>query len=184
MSSDQEQMKEKMASHIVIVGFMGAGKSSVGRELARLLNDSFVDLDEYIARREGRTPQELIDVDGEPRFREIETRALAEVLSEDELRVVAAGGGAWTAAANRELAARRDCFIVWLDAPFDLCWERICGSGNSRPFARDEQSARVLHERRRATYALADRRVRVAAGQTAAEIAREITRSLSAREKG
>ena len=168
-------------ARVVIVGFMGAGKSAVARELARLLGASVLDLDDEITAREGRTPQRLIDEDGEPPFRAAETRALADALEANTARVVALGGGAWAVAANRELAARYGCLTVWLDAPFDLCWRRIRHSSNSRPFARDKESARGLHERRRESYELADVRVLVG-GKSVEEIAEEIAGGLKVRE--
>jgi shikimate kinase len=166
-------------TRIVVVGFMGAGKSSVARELARLLDDAMIDLDDTITRREGRTPQQLIDEDGEPRFREIETRALEAILTEGTPRVVALGGGAWTIAANRELVARHGCLVVWLDATFDLCWRRIQRSRHARPLARHHATARKLYDSRRAIYALADRRVKVG-GKSVEAVASEIEKLLRA----
>lgn len=171
-------MNTSVRTRIVIVGFMGAGKSSVARELARQLDDAMIDTDDAITRREGRTPQQLIDEDGEPRFREIETRTLEAILSNGTPRVVALGGGAWTIAANRELVARHDCLTVWLDATFDLCWRRIQRSRNARPLARDHATARKLYDARRELYALAALRVRVRHGKSVAELAAEIVRAL------
>ncbi|MCA1815734.1 MAG: AAA family ATPase [Acidobacteria bacterium] len=168
-------------TRVVIVGFMGAGKSAVARELARLLGATMIDLDDEISAREGRTPQQLIDEDGERHFRAAETRALADALEANAARVIALGGGAWAVAANRELVSRHRRLAVWLDAPFDLCWRRVRHSSNSRPFARDKESARELHERRRESYELADVRVRVA-GKSVAEIAEEIACGLKVRE--
>jgi shikimate kinase len=160
-------------TRIVIVGFMGAGKTTAARELARLLGCVEIDLDDHITRREGRTPRELIDGEGEPRFREIEARALEEVLGGGASRVVALGGGAWTIEAHREHVERAGCLSVWLDAPFDLCWRRIAHAHDGRPLARDRERARTLYDARRPLYALAGRRVLVA-GKSAGEIATEI----------
>ncbi|MDT7543163.1 MAG: shikimate kinase [Acidobacteriota bacterium] len=173
MSGDQDHLNAEMARCVVIVGFMGAGKSSVARELARLLGVTVIDLDDHITRREGRTPQELIDEDGEPRFREIETRALEEILSDDTARFVALGGGALTAPATRELLARRNCFIIWLDAPFELCWQRIAGD-EARPFAREREIAHRLYEERRKFYERADCRFEVSEGAGVKTVATEI----------
>ena len=60
---------------------------------------------------------------------------------------------AWTLERNRALVEARGCLTVWLDAPFDLCWQRARTQDNQRPFARDEAKARKLYERRRAAYA-------------------------------
>ncbi|HYX40162.1 MAG TPA: shikimate kinase, partial [Pyrinomonadaceae bacterium] len=74
---------------IIIIGFMAAGKTTVARALARRLNDSVIDLDESITKREGRTPQELIDEVGEAAFREAETRALRAALRYGTARIIA-----------------------------------------------------------------------------------------------
>jgi shikimate kinase len=167
---------------VVITGFMGAGKTTLGRALARLLADSFVDLDDSIAQAEGRSPRELIDEEGEQHFREAETRALRRELEDGTARVIATGGGAWTLERNRALAAAHGCLSVWLDAPFELCIRRIEESGGreDRPFARDVERARRLFEERLAAYVLADLRVHAAARKNADELAAEIVAALDA----
>jgi shikimate kinase len=168
---------------VIITGFMGAGKTTVGRALARLLGETFVDLDDAVRELEGRGPRELIDVEGEVYFREAETRALRRVLEEGAARVVATGGGAWALARNRSLVAAHAYLSVWLDAPFDLCLRRIEAEGarGSRPFARDPTSARRLYEERLAAYRQADLRVPVAPEAGAEELAAEIAAALRGR---
>ena len=141
---------------IVIVGFMGCGKTTVAEALAQRLGCAMVDLDSFITDREGRSPAEIIVQDSEPSFREIETQALKVVLEENAARVIALGGGAWMIEANRALVAQHDCLSVWLDAPFELCWERITASGATRPLASDRESAREPYESRRSIYSSAD----------------------------
>ncbi|HSK63973.1 MAG TPA: shikimate kinase [Pyrinomonadaceae bacterium] len=109
---------------IVIVGFMGCGKTEVARKLALRLNLRMIDLDHEITRREGRTAAQLIVAEGEPAFRKIETDTLRDVL-EARIAIVALGGGAWITEANRKLVDDHDGLSVWLDAPFELCWQRI-----------------------------------------------------------
>jgi shikimate kinase len=166
---------------VVITGFMGAGKTTVGRALARILGETFVDLDDAVREYEGRGPRELIDAEGEESFRESETRALRRVLEEGSARVVVAtGGGAWTLARNRSLVAEHGCLSVWLDAPFELCLRRIeeQGGRDSRPFARDIERAAKLYEQRLAAYRQADLRVAVAPEASAEELAAEIVAAL------
>jgi len=168
---------------VVITGFMGAGKTTVGRALARLLGVAFLDLDDAVAGAEGRTPRELIDEEGEEHFREAETRALRRELETGAARVVATGGGAWTFERNRALVKEHGCLAVWLDAPYDLCRRRIeeeCGGASERPFARDPARALALYEERLAAYRTADLRVRVAPGRGADELAAEIAAALGA----
>ncbi|MGI8897842.1 MAG: shikimate kinase, partial [Pyrinomonadaceae bacterium] len=115
-------------SLIVITGFMGAGKSTVARALARRLDTQMVDLDIEILKQEKRSARQIIEEDGEPSFREIETRVLREVLPTNVAGVIALGGGAWTLPRNRDLITSAGGISVWLDAPFNLCWQRIVAS--------------------------------------------------------
>jgi shikimate kinase len=171
----------KETPRIVVTGFMGAGKTAVARELARSLGCDALDLDEFITEREGRGPRALIDEEGEAAFREIESLALADALK-TKARVVALGGGAWTIERNRAaLRAEPDCFTVWLDAPFELCWERITGErgGEGRPLGREREAARRLFEERLASYRLAAFHVRVTAGESAEQLAARIIAAVS-----
>ncbi len=146
---------------IAIVGFMGCGKTTVAEALAQRLGCAMVDLDSFITDREGRSPAEIIVQDSEPSFREIETQALKVVLEENAARVIALGGGAWMIEANRALAEKHDCLSVWLDAPFELCWERIQSSGTIRPLAPERPTAENLYHDRRASYEISELRVDV-----------------------
>ncbi len=147
---------------VVIIGFMGSGKTVVARELARLLGKPFIDLDAQIEQLEGRSPARIIGEDGEEAFREKETITLRELLGSDERAVVALGGGAWTIGINRELIKAFDAVVVWLDAPLDLCWERIELDGQSRPMAPSRTAAQRLFAERLPSYRLADLHVPVA----------------------
>jgi len=166
--------------HIIITGFMGSGKTTIGRGLARFLGCEMLDLDHVIAEREGRTAREIIEQDGEESFREVETRIMREVLENSPTGVIALGGGAWTLERNRNLISKHGCLTVWLDAPFELCWKRILISGSSRPLARDEGQARMLYAERRPQYALAKFPVRVVADKSTDEISADIAERLRA----
>jgi shikimate kinase len=168
-----------MNQRIVIVGFMGCGKTAVAAELAARLECEMIDLDLFITEREGRTPAEIIIQDSEPAFRAIETRALKNVLDDSAARVIALGGGAWTIEANRMFVARHDCVSVWLDAPFDLCWQRISASESVRPMAPDRESAQRLFESRRASYQLGTLRIGVVDDYDPSAVAIEIQTRLS-----
>ena len=167
---------------IVIVGFMGTGKTTVAHELGRKLNCLVVDLDELITRRGSRSPSEIIEQDGEDEFRRFEAQSLREVLEEERARIIAVGGGAWTIAANRQLIAERGAFTVWLDADFELCWKRIEAGREVRPLARSREMAQQLYGERRPVYELADARVTVSEGDSAAEIATNVANEILRRQ--
>jgi shikimate kinase len=163
---------------VVITGFMAAGKTTLAAMLARRLNSIAIDLDSVISEREGRSVPALIDEKGELRFRDAETRALRAVLKMEMARVIALGGGAWTIAGNRELIADYDCLTVWLDAPFELCWQRIQSSGEIRPLARDLAAACTLYYERRALYALADLHVAASNEKNMERVVGQIARTV------
>ena len=128
---------------------MGAGKSTVGAEVARLTERSLVDLDAEIERVHGSIP-ELFER-GEPEFRRLEEDTLAEVLA-GEPAVVALGGGAVLSPKNRERLRAR-AFTVHVDVDVETAWERVRGS--DRPLAQHERGFRRLYEERRPIYAAA-----------------------------
>src|SRR5438067_6089242 len=151
-----------MNRRFVILGFIGCGKTTVANELARQLECKFIDLDSFITESQGRSPAEIIEQDSEPAFRQIESLSLTEVLKDRDARVIALGGGTWIIPANRTLIALHDCLSVWLDAPFELCWKRSSGGGNTfRPLASDADTARMRYESRRAAYSLAEAQIAV-----------------------
>jgi shikimate kinase len=164
-----------LTSQIIIIGFMGAGKSTVARALALRLSEVMADLDELITKSEGRSPAEIIEEDGETHFRVIETQTLREVLSAGAPAIVAVGGGAWTIAENRKLIADHGALAVWLDAPFELCWKRIKAGSHVRPLARSLERAKQLYRERRSSYALANARIAIEESDTAEEIAIKVT---------
>jgi shikimate kinase len=165
----------EMTRPIVILGFMGCGKTTVGQALARKLDVDFIDLDSQITKNERRSPAQIIEANGEAAFREVETRALADVLRNHQAAVIALGGGAWTIPANRTLVALHDCYTVWLDTPFETCWQRISeNTAAVRPLAPDQQTARSRYESRRPLYALADQLLSVSVNDSVEKIVEEI----------
>jgi shikimate kinase len=162
---------------IVLVGFMGCGKTSVASALAQLLDAAFVDLDSLITTRESRSPADLIQQEGERSFRDIETRALRKVMEQDGSQVIAFGGGAWTIEENRALVESHGYLAVWLDAPFELCWSRIQSGDTVRPLAPDRKAAQALYQSRRQTYELASLKLAVDEPDSPESIARRILQS-------
>lgn len=101
--------------HVVLVGLMGSGKTTVGKKVAKLLGRPFVDADVALVERTGRTVAEWFD-EGEPAFRQAEAALLADLLAEAEPTVIAAGGGVVVTEANRKLLAEPGVTVVLLDA--------------------------------------------------------------------
>lgn len=164
-----------MTRRIVILGFMACGKTTVGQALARKLDAKFIDLDSQITENEGRSPAQIIETSNEVTFREIETLALRDVLQKRDTGVIALGGGTWTIPANRTLVALHDCQTVWLDVPFEVCWQRISENpGTVRPLAPDYQTAHSRYESRRPFYALAEQPVSVSADDSVEKIVEQI----------
>ena len=164
---------------IIIVGFMGSGKTTLAQEVGHQLGCPVSDLDEFINSSEGRSAAEIIQQDGENNFRRIETGMLVRVLTENPAVIIAAGGGAWMIAENRRLIAEHKARTIWLDAPFELCWKRIEEEGKIRPLASSMQAAEKLYRERRPIYELADIRIPVVESETAEEIAARIVDGLT-----
>jgi shikimate kinase len=167
------------AQPIVITGFMGAGKTTVATALAKRLECAFIDLDRFIADREMRTAQVIIDEDGEEQFRRIETGALRAALETAERKIIALGGGTSTIAENREVLNEHDAISVWLDVPFEVCWRRIVSEGISRPLARDFATASSLYETRRPSYQQATLRIIVSDEMSIEQVTTEIVNWLA-----
>ncbi|HYX30482.1 MAG TPA: shikimate kinase [Pyrinomonadaceae bacterium] len=140
-----------------------------------MLECECIDLDSFVISREERSPAEIIRDEGESAFRQIETQALNELLTDKSVRVIALGGGTWTVPANRTLIALHDCATIWLDTPFDICWQRITSSSDTiRPLAPDRETARLRYESRRVDYGLAEHRIDVSESDTQETIANQI----------
>lgn len=115
---------------IVLVGPPSSGKSTIGRHLADQLGTEFVDVDQLIEERTGKTIGEIFATDGEPAFRELETTTTLQVLGDRRFRVISLGGGAVTSAPIR--AALQPYRVVWLQVGIAAAAERI-GLNTARP---------------------------------------------------
>jgi shikimate kinase len=169
---------------VFLVGFMGAGKSSVGRVLGQRLNWIFEDLDDRIERREKRGVAEIFRDLGEPEFRRAETLALKQVIEEIRggiSRIVALGGGAFAQKQNLALLEAASAFTVFLDAPVDELWNRCCKqaaeSGAQRPMLQNRKQFQRLYQSRRAHYQKASLHVKTG-NRTIDAIAAEIEQLL------
>ena len=157
-----------------MTGFMGVGKSSVARHLANMLKSKKIDLDAFIEKNEQRKIAEIIDADGEAKYRDIESKNLKDVLTLSEIRVLSLGGGTWTIPKNRKLLKEHGFISVWLDASFDHCWRNIAFSRKDRPLARNKQNARKLFEERQKVYCLADWHFVIRPDFTSYDVARKM----------
>ncbi len=138
---------------IFLVGFMGAGKTTVGKALAEKLNYQFIDSDDLIEAAAGRAVPEIFAEFGEPYFRQLETTVI-QSCGRLEQTVIALGGGAFVASENQKII-RELGRTIWLDCPLEVIIARINFDG-SRPLARGEDELRELLNRRRLAYAQAD----------------------------
>jgi shikimate kinase len=141
-----------MVDRVILVGMMGAGKTTVGRTLAERLGWGYLDSDAQVAADTGRTVPELFAERGEAAFRAEEARVLAEALSGTEPVVVSAAGGVVLAADNRDLLVRSGV-VVWLRAAPELLARRV-GSGEGRPLLDNDPAGRLreLYAVRRPLY--------------------------------
>jgi thiamine-phosphate diphosphorylase len=137
---------------IVLVGGSGAGKTTLGRTLAWRLAMPFHDLDAVIEVEDGRPVSEIFAVEGEAAFRHLETKLLPGLLLEPA--VVALGGGAWEAPANRATVARAGFAPLWLAGSPVLAWERV-GQDPRRPLAQDRAAFMARWAARRPAWSLA-----------------------------
>lgn len=166
-----------MSGPVSIVGYMGSGKSTVGRILARKLGWDFVDLDHAIVRAAGRSIPEIFAGSGEEHFRDLESRALDKALSETNERVIACGGGVIVRAENRERL--RVSKTVFLEEDLDLLYRRTRGRDRPNRSA-DQKGFEDRYAAREAHYLeVADLRVD-ARGRRPEDIAGEIKQWLNA----
>jgi shikimate kinase len=164
---------------VFLVGFMGAGKTAVGRALARRLGWEFEDLDEKIQARESQTIEQIFRLAGEAAFRAVEHEMIQELLSNvgSSCQVIALGGGAFAQAANADAVRRSGSPVVFLDAPVEELWRRCQNQGTERPLRRDLEQFCDLYQSRRPHYMTAGLRVETS-GKDIETIAAEVACSL------
>lgn len=138
--------------NIVLCGFMGSGKTTVGRVLARYSGYEFVDMDNYIEKTQGMKIPEIFDQYGEPGFRQIETQACRDLGATDG-RVIATGGGALLKEENAD-ALRKNGTIFFLDPPFHSILSRLRASKVPRPviMCKTDAEIRAIYDARIGAY--------------------------------
>ncbi len=133
--------------NIILSGFMGCGKTTIGRIIARKLSLDFIDTDKLIEEKEGRIIREIFDTDGEGYFRDREHEICAELSNEDNM-VIATGGGALTFDRNKEVLSKNGR-IIFIDVDLDTIIKRI-GNDSRRPLLNNE--TRALFDKRNPIY--------------------------------
>jgi len=168
---------------LFLVGFMGAGKSSVGQILGQRLGWAFEDLDEPIQQREGRSIEQIFSESGEAFFRHLENQTLRQVIAElgSVPRVVALGGGAFVQPENIALLKNSGIPTVFLDGPVDELFERCREQGRSRPLRSDLRLFRELYEARRENYLTASLHVDTS-GKDVETVAADVIQALGQRK--
>ena len=139
-----EELVERLGGKpIVLVGMMGAGKTTVGRRVAARLNRNFLDSDEEIEKAAQMTIPEIFDQRGEPEFRAGETRVIARVLKDADI-ILATGGGAFVNSETRALV-KAEAISVWLKANADVLFERVSRRSN-RPLLKTPNPRATLEK--------------------------------------
>ena len=144
------------ADKIYLVGFMGAGKTTVARALGRRLGWRVEDIDDRIETRERRSVATIFAQSGESYFRQQERQVLSDLLPQRQI-VVATGGGTFAEPDNRALMLA-DGAVAWIDVPLTRVFERVPADGR-RPLAADRVKMEQLYARRRLAYAEAHVRI-------------------------
>ena len=172
----------RLTKTVVLVGLMGAGKSTVGRRLAEALGVGFVDSDDEIETAAGMKIPDIFERFGEDHFRDGENKVIARLLT-DEPRVLATGGGAYMSDVNRaEIAAHG--VSVWIKADLETLWERVQGKPG-RPLLQRDDAKDVLSglvNTRYPTYATADITVHSQHGQPHEKVVKSIISALKDRD--
>ena len=138
-----------LGRHVALTGFMGSGKTTVGRVLAERLGRPFVDLDQELESRAGATIPDLFRTRGEASFRALEEEVACELLSRSESVVIALGGGTVVSEQVRS-ELRAHAFTVLLEVEPEVAWGRVRGAG--RPLAQDAEAFEALYRSREPLY--------------------------------
>lgn len=172
---------KSMVNQVFLVGYMGAGKTSVAKALSEGSGLPMLDLDEALERQEGRSISELFEQEGEAVFRAKEGALLNEVAGRKEFPIVACGGGITVDSENVQ-TMKRHGLVVWIDPPFGKIFERLRAKPSGRPLLAamgnplDEDKLRAHYELRRTAYADCDERINDVTDEVLAALTARINR--------
>jgi len=162
----------KRSPGIYVVGFMAAGKTTIGKALAGQLGWTFADLDDDIEAGARRSISEIFETEGEAAFRRLEKEALrgrVQAIERGSPTVLALGGGAYVQPGNFELV-RENGITIWLDCSLDTVKQRVVAATH-RPLARDPQQFEQLYAQRREAYQRADYRIEIVSDDPSVAVA-------------
>ena len=177
---------EGSARAIALVGFMGAGKTTVGQALAGRLRWRFADLDQLVEASRGSSIPEIFRRDGEKNFRHLEYSVLSDTIGKPgfDRVVLALGGGAFQAEKIRTLLQVALIPAVWLDAPLEELYQRCDQPGIVRPLRTSLEEFRRLHDERRPSYEKALLRINTGGKDIAAIVEEIISRLTNISDRG
>lgn len=141
----------ELSKNVYFVGFMGAGKSTIARRLARIAGVASLDMDKYIERATGQSIPEIFEEGGESHFRDIELRTLEDLADKDEHMLISCGGGIVETESCREVLKHPDSIVIHLRIDSDDAASRIRDT-STRPLFQDREQARKLSVRRLPLY--------------------------------
>jgi shikimate kinase len=141
--NENEKLMPKLDHSIVLIGLMGAGKTTIGRKLADKLELAFVDSDDEVVKAAGRSIEDIFESYGESAFRDVEAKVIARLLHEQPY-VIATGGGAFMATETRQ-CIKDNGVSVWLKASLDVLVARTSGR-NDRPLLKGSAPRQKLKE--------------------------------------
>lgn len=170
----------KLARNVYLIGFMGAGKSSVARRVARSCGVSALDVDTFIERSQDKRVSEIFAEGGEQLFRQIEADTMKELADRQDSFIFSCGGGVITTQENID-TMRNSGVVVYLSVDADEAAARISDT-SSRPLFKDIEAARSLCEERRPVYEAAANHVIDTSGKHVSQIARELIEYLKREE--
>ena len=129
---------------IVLLGYMASGKSTIGREISKKLDMKFIDLDDYISKREKRSISEIFKVEGEIYFRKIESSYLGEILNSKDSFILSLGGGTPCYSNNMEVILNSEASSIYVKVDIKTLASRLTTEKNKRPLVADLEDDKLL----------------------------------------